>query len=75
MTYGLIGAYFFRFLFIGLGMILIKFWWIKLLGAAYLAWLVIKHFFIGEGDDEANAIKKTAGWYAFSGSSGRLSFR
>ncbi|RCK09670.1 hypothetical protein DT075_37825 [Bacillus licheniformis] len=31
---------------------------IKLLGAAYLAWLVIKHFFIGEGDDEANAIKK-----------------
>lgn len=58
LTYGLIGAYFFRFLFIGLGMILIKFWWIKLLGAAYLAWLVIKHFFIGEGDDEANAIKK-----------------
>ncbi len=58
LTYGLIGAYFFRFLFIGLGMILIKFWWIKLLGAAYLAWLVIKHFFIGEGDDESNAIKK-----------------
>ena len=55
---GLIRAYFFWFLFIGLGMILIKFWWIKLLGAAYLAWLVIKHFFIGEGDDESNAIKK-----------------
>ncbi|MEC1260193.1 TerC family protein [Bacillus swezeyi] len=58
LTYGLIGAYFFRFLFIGLGMILIKFWWIKLVGAAYLAWLVIKHFFIGEGDDESNALKK-----------------
>ncbi|MDA1477926.1 TerC family protein [Bacillus sp. CLL-3-40] len=58
LTYGLIGAYFFRFLFIGLGMILIKFWWIKLLGAAYLAWLVIKHFFIGEGDDGANEMKK-----------------
>ncbi|MFN2746528.1 MULTISPECIES: TerC family protein [Bacillus] len=61
LTYGLIGAYFFRFLFIGLGMILIKFWWIKLIGAAYLAWLVIKHFFIGEGDDESGAIKKD-GW-------------
>ncbi|KAA6449458.1 TerC family protein [Bacillus swezeyi] len=61
LTYGLIGAYFFRFLFIGLGMILIKFWWIKLVGAAYLAWLVIKHFFIGEGDDESNALKKD-GW-------------
>ncbi|MBU8785938.1 MULTISPECIES: TerC family protein [Bacillus] len=61
LTYGLVGAYFFRFLFIGLGMILIKFWWIKLLGAAYLAWLVIKHFFIGEGDDDANTVKKD-GW-------------
>ena len=58
LTYGLIQGKFLDFLFIGLGMILIKFWWIKLLGSRILAWLVIKHFFIGEGDDEANAIKK-----------------
>lgn len=58
LTYGLFGAYFFRFIFIGLGMILIKFWWIKVLGAAYLAWLVIKHFLVGENDDEAEGIKK-----------------
>lgn len=61
LTYGLIGAYFFRFLFIGVGMLLIKFWWIKVLGAAYLAWLVIKHFWLGDGDDEAKELKKKAG--------------
>lgn len=58
LTYGLIGAYFFRFIFIGLGMLLIKFWWIKVLGAAYLAWIVIKHFWMGEGDEETSGMKK-----------------
>lgn len=58
LTYGLFGAYFFRFLFIGLGMLLIKFWWIKVIGAGYLAWLVIKHFWLGDGDDEAEGMKK-----------------
>jgi YkoY family integral membrane protein len=61
LTYGLIGAYFFRFIFIGLGMLLIKFWWIKVLGAAYLAWLVVKHFWLGEKEEEAEAMKKE-GW-------------
>jgi predicted tellurium resistance membrane protein TerC len=37
LTYGLFGAYIFRFIFIGLGMLLIQFWCIKLLGIAYLA--------------------------------------
>lgn len=58
LTYGLFGAYFFRFIFIGLGMLLIKFWWIKVLGAAYLAWIVIKHFWLGEDEDNAEGIKK-----------------
>ncbi|SDM88867.1 TerC family protein [Bacillus sp. OK048] len=61
LTYGLIGAYFFRFIFIGLGMLLIKFWWIKVLGAAYLAWIVIKHFWLGEKDEDAEEMKKQ-GW-------------
>lgn len=62
LTYGLFGAYFFRFIFIGLGMLLIKFWWIKVIGAAYLAWIVIKHFWLGEGeDDEASGMKKESG--------------
>lgn len=58
LTYGMFGAYFFRFIFIGLGMMLIKFWWLKLLGGAYLAWIVIKHFWIGEKEGEDDGAKK-----------------
>ncbi|PKG22941.1 TerC family protein [Niallia nealsonii] len=58
LTYGLFGAYFFRFIFIGIGVYLIKFMWIKVLGAAYLAWIVIKHFWKGEEDEEATGVKK-----------------
>ncbi len=63
LTYGLFGAYFFRVLFIGLGVYLIKFWWIKLIGAGYLAWLVIQYFWKGEDDDDAGAVNKN-GWAA-----------
>lgn len=58
LTYGLIGAYFFRFLFIGLGMWLIKFWWIKVLGAAYLAYLVIKQFWLKTPEEDIDGVKK-----------------
>ncbi|XJZ25888.1 TerC family protein [Bacillota bacterium Lsc_1132] len=44
LFYGLLGAYSFRFLAIGLGVFLIKLWWIKVIGAGYLAWLSIKYF-------------------------------
>jgi len=58
LTYGLFGAYFFRFFFIGIGVYLIHFTWIKVVGAAYLAWIVIKHFWLGGDDDDASAMKK-----------------
>ncbi|MCQ6275563.1 TerC family protein [Bacillus sp. V3B] len=59
LMYGMFGAYFFRFLFIGIGVYLIKFWFIKVLGAAYLAWIVINHFRKKGGDeDEAKEFKK-----------------
>jgi len=58
LTYGLFGAYFFRFFFIGIGVYLIHFTWIKVVGAAYLAWIVIKHFWIGDGDEDGSAMKK-----------------
>ncbi len=61
LTYGLFGAYFFRFILIGLGTLLIKFWWIKVLGTAYLAWLVVKHFWIGEKEEDVEGVKKE-GW-------------
>ncbi|WP_071394466.1 TerC family protein [Bacillus tuaregi] len=44
LFYGLIGAYTFRFIAIGIGVFLIKLWWVKVLGAGYLAWLSIKYF-------------------------------
>lgn len=56
-------------------MLLIKFWWIKVLGALYLAWLVIKHFWIGEGDDDTEGMKKIHGWSVRSEFSGPLSFQ
>ena len=44
LMYGMFGAYFFRFIFIGIGVYLVKFSLVKILGAAYLAWIVISHF-------------------------------
>ncbi|MFD1929837.1 TerC family protein [Sporosarcina siberiensis] len=44
LFYGLLGAYVFRFIAIGVGVFLIQLWWVKVLGAGYLAWLSIKYF-------------------------------
>lgn len=44
LFYGIGGAYFFRFLCIGLGTYLIKIWWIKILGGLYLLYLVWKFY-------------------------------
>ncbi|KRN07584.1 TerC faamily membrane protein [Liquorilactobacillus sucicola DSM 21376 = JCM 15457] len=45
LFYGLWGAYLFRFLIIGLGTYLINFWEIKVLGAGYLMYLSVNHFY------------------------------
>jgi len=55
LMYGMFGAYFFRFIFIGIGVYLIKFWFIKVLGALYLGWLVYSHFRKKGGDEEDDA--------------------
>ncbi|WP_040208522.1 TerC family protein [Neobacillus jeddahensis] len=58
LFYGLLGAYAFRFIAIGIGVFLIKLWWVKVLGAGYLAWLSIKYFLDkrkGAGHDEEEA--------------------
>lgn len=44
LFYGLWGAYIFRFLLIGVGTYLIKFWGIKVLGSIYLFYLSFNHF-------------------------------
>ena len=45
LFYGLVGAYIFRVIVIGVGIYLINFWWIKALGAIYLFYLALKFFF------------------------------
>jgi YkoY family integral membrane protein len=59
---GLIGAYLLRFIAIGIGVYLIQLWWIKALGALYLAWLSIRYFIDkkkGEKvDEEVQGVKK-----------------
>ncbi|MBP1308894.1 YkoY family integral membrane protein [Paenibacillus sp. 1182] len=44
LMYGLWGAYLFRFIAIGLGTALTKLWFIKLIGGAYLLWMMISFF-------------------------------
>lgn len=63
LFYGLLGAYIFRFIAIGIGVYLIEFWWVKILGAGYLAWLSIKYFIdkkkgLGAEDEEIEGINQ-----------------
>ncbi|MDR1702276.1 MAG: DUF475 domain-containing protein [Sporomusaceae bacterium] len=44
LLYGIWGAYFFRFVAIGLGTYLIKMKWVQILGAGYLLWLAVSYF-------------------------------
>lgn len=57
LTYGIWGAYLFRFIAIGLGTYLIKIWWVKLVGALYLLHMVYAHFRNKVQDDNINVEK------------------
>jgi YkoY family integral membrane protein len=65
LFYGLLGAYVFRFIAIGVGVFLIKLWWVKILGAGYLAWLAIKYFIdkrkAAQSDEEEEKGMNTSG--------------
>ncbi|WP_342511901.1 TerC family protein [Sporosarcina sp. FSL K6-1522] len=62
LMYGMFGAYFFRFVFIGIGVYLVKFAFVKILGAAYLAWIVISHFRSKGGDDDEGKEFNKGSW-------------
>lgn len=59
LMYGIWGAYLFRFLVIGVGTYLIKFTWIKAIGALYLLYMAYKGLF-GESEEEDPDITKVA---------------
>lgn len=45
LFYGLLGAYVFRFIAIGIGVYLVQFTWLKILGALYLLWIALSNLF------------------------------
>ncbi|AGX41674.1 TerC family protein [Clostridium saccharobutylicum] len=63
LMYGIWGAYIFRFLVIGVGTYLIKFTWIKAIGALYLLYMAYKGLFGGgEEDPDISKIVKKGLW-------------
>ena len=58
LKYGLLGAYAFRFIAIGLGTLIISLWWIKAIGAVYLGYLVFKHFVSKEDESAVESVAK-----------------
>ncbi|AGX44782.1 TerC family protein [Clostridium saccharobutylicum] len=57
LMYGIWGAYIFRFLVIGIGTYLIKFTWIKAIGALYLLYMAYKGLFGGSEEEEPDISK------------------
>jgi YkoY family integral membrane protein len=51
LRYGIIGAYVFRGICLVLAVWLVHFWWLKLVGGAYLLFLSIKHFLHSEKEN------------------------
>jgi YkoY family integral membrane protein len=56
LFYGILGAYLFRFIAIGVGTYLIKIWWIKAAGALYLLWMAIQFFMKKNKEDDETAV-------------------
>lgn len=62
LFYGIIGAYVFRFLAIGLGTYLVKFTLVKVLGALYLFYIAYKGLFKGSGEEGEIKNKGASFW-------------
>ena len=62
LRYGLLGAFAFRILAVLLAVYLIKVAFVKLIGAAYLLYLAVTHFFSGQGSEGRRQIKPATPW-------------
>lgn len=63
LIYGIFGAYFFRFVAIGLGTYLIQMRSVKILGGLYLLWLAGKYFFSRAKEEEEAVVEKQMGFW------------
>ncbi len=53
LTYGLVGAFAFRFLAIGTASFLLRWTWVKLLGGGYLVYVAVRHLFFESREKHA----------------------
>jgi YkoY family integral membrane protein len=60
LTYGLIGAFAFRFLAIAVASFLLRWTWVKLVGGGYLAYIAVKHLFFERHEDHGEHVTTTA---------------
>ncbi|AGL00492.1 TerC family protein [Desulfoscipio gibsoniae] len=74
LLYGIWGAYFFRFVAIGLGAYLIKIQWVQILGAGYLLWMSAKYFMsrkqaepAADDHDDEPKVRRGGFWDTFWG--------
>jgi YkoY family integral membrane protein len=65
LRYGIIGAFGFRFIAILLSSYLMDFWYLEVLGGAYLVYLAAKHFLsLGDSGGEGGVKRKAKGFWA-----------
>jgi YkoY family integral membrane protein len=58
LFYGLLGAYIFRFIAIGVGTFLVQITWIKVLGGAYLLWIAYSNLFMKKHGEDGEVQNK-----------------
>jgi len=63
LTYGIWGAFGFRFLALTILTYLLRAVWVKFVGGAYLLWMAIHYFFIGDAGDEEGGKNLTAAFW------------
>jgi YkoY family integral membrane protein len=66
LSYGLIGAFIFRFAATLLAVYLIRVGWVKVAGGLYLLYLAIAHFRSRSGQDASHAPPKATSWLGMS---------
>ncbi len=65
LMYGLVGAYIFRFIAIGIGVFLVELRWVQVLGGLYLIYLAVAHFYKSyRGVDESVVAKPPKSFWA-----------
>jgi YkoY family integral membrane protein len=51
LRYGMWGAFLFRFIAVGMASLLLKFWFLKVIGGLYLLYLTFSHFILNRGEE------------------------